>query len=43
MSGGEGADRIYHNVVANPTDFTSPLLPDGSKDKIDFGAGNDEA
>lgn len=39
MSGGEGADKIYHNVIASP----SALLPDGSKDKIDCGAGNDEA
>lgn len=37
MSGGEGADKIYHNVINNLLD------PDGSKDKIDCGTGNDEA
>jgi Ca2+-binding RTX toxin-like protein len=39
LSGGDGNDEIYH-FSANAQKATDP---DGSKDRIDCGAGNDEA
>lgn len=40
LIGGDGNDRIFHNINQQGSDL---LAPDGSKDIIDCGLGNDEA
>ena len=41
LKGSSGNDKIYHGFL-NP-DISLAILPDGSKDTIDGGVGNDEA
>jgi Ca2+-binding RTX toxin-like protein len=40
ISGGDGNDRIFHFVASNNPD--AQTQPDGSRDRIDCGPGNDE-
>ena len=47
LAGRDGADKItviYNDVLLQGNDTTPPaLLPDGSRDVLDCGPGNDSA